>query len=80
MKEYLRGVIWPREPADGKYRYVVVAMLVTDKPLEGIEGKNELVVDGQVFGLSDILESVRKRKPNIQLGDATDVLLNLEHL
>lgn len=84
MKEHFRGVIWPRgetpqpEPLKPVYRYIVVGMLITDKPVEGLEGKNELVVDGSAEGLAQILQQLPVKQPRNRLGDATDVLLQLD--
>lgn len=83
IREYLRAVIWPRKPIakPGKptnYRYVIIGFLVTDTPLEGIEGENEVVLDGQTFGLSYALEGMEKREnAEYRFGDATDVLLRI---
>lgn len=84
VREYLRAVIWPRQPmtAPGKptnYRYNIVGFIVTDTPLEGIEGEVEVVLDGQTFGLSDVFDSMEKRENAgcSPFGDATDVLLSL---
>lgn len=79
--EHFRGVVWPHKvlQEDGKtnYRYVIVGMLVTDQPLDVPE--NESVIDG-FAGIADAIETAQKRKPNICVGDATDVLLNLAQL
>jgi hypothetical protein len=76
--EHFRGVVWPHPPVtEGiktNYRYVIVGMLVTDKPLDVPE--NESVIDG-FTGIADVIEGAVKRQPNIPVGDATNVLLNL---
>lgn len=79
-REHFRGVVWPREPFDGPqgkiYRYVVVGMLVTDRPLD-VE-PNQTAIDGSVTGLALALEQAhRVGLPRI-LGDAVDVLLALD--
>jgi hypothetical protein len=53
-------------------------MLVTDEPIESFDGKNELVLDGEVLEMSEILEQTKRIKPNIKFGDAVDVLTSLE--
>ena len=88
MKEHFRGVIWPKQktnevPKDGLYRYVVVGMLVTDKPMGSFD-VNEVVVDGNTYGLVDILECVHKlderTRQNLWFSDANDVLVRLSHI
>lgn len=84
-REHFRGVIWPRDPMDGKHRYVIVGMLVTDEPLDTIDGVqpngiSELFVDGNCSGVSYVLEVMKKYKSRRPLGDAVNVLLSLEDL
>lgn len=81
MREHFRGVVWPRRNPDaqGRYRYAVVGCLVTDKPLE-FDEKNEIVLDGHAAGMSDSLQTIVQKVPNIVLGDATNVLLSLDIL
>lgn len=84
-KEHFRGVIWPRHENDGTYRYVVVGMLITDKPLEGLH-ENETVIDGTLtnyteeMGIAGALERMPKFHPASQLGDANRVLLSLNEI
>lgn len=84
IREYFRGVLWPRQKTTQgdktNYRYIIVGMLVTDKPLNLDEFINETVIDGEVFGLTNVIEGAKKREPKITIGDATDVLLNLEKI
>jgi len=89
VKEHFRGVIWPRGEAKQKdlpkvYRYMVIGLLVTDEPIEGIEGKNEIVVDGPKnplsAAMSDVLQGLKQKKPAFKLGDANQVLTNLEYI
>lgn len=80
MKQHFRGTIWPHPLEDkGIYRYVVVGMIVTDKPLEGLSG-NQIVLDGHAAGMAEALETITQKEANIVVGDATDVLLNLKIL
>ena len=81
MRQHFRGVIWPRDDqADkGLYRYTVIGMLVADKPLERLSG-NQIVLDGHAAGMAEALETIQQKEAKYQIGDATDVLLNLSHL
>jgi hypothetical protein len=82
MKQHFRGVIWPRqndEPDKGIYRYTVVGLLVTDKPLENLSA-NQIVLDGNADGMAEVLEAITQKEPKVQVGDATDVLLKLKDL
>ena len=80
-KQHFRGTVWPRpELADkGIYRYVVVGMIFTDKPLDGLSD-NQIVLDGHAAGMAEALETITQKEANIKVGDATDVLLNLKYL
>jgi len=72
-------VIWPRQRPNKtpkQYRYAIVGVLVTDKPLE-LEGKMEVVLDGATCGLSDLIEVIRKREPARIISTANDVLTHL---
>lgn len=77
--EYLRAVIWPRQKNDDKvdkYKYVIIGMLITDKPIESLD-TYEKVIDSRMHGLSLLLDMAQKRDPKIKLGTADDVLLDL---
>lgn len=78
-REHFRGVIWPREPKpnDGQqaYRYLVVGMLVTNRPLD--VHPNETAIDGALVGMAEALEKARRVELGHKLGDAADVLLSL---
>lgn len=63
-----------------QYRYIVVGLLVTDKPLEGLEGKNEILLDGHAAGIAEALETITQKKLATRVGDANDVLLRLQDL
>lgn len=82
-REHFRGVIWPRESVKGPegkiYRYPIVGMLLSDHPIEMFEGKNEIVLDGDVHGMSDILEVAPRGKARYALGTADNVLCSLDH-
>jgi len=89
MKEYFRGVVWPREPKtachsnEKVHRYIIVGMLVTDEPIVELEG-NQFIVDGNVLpmgaGFGSALRGTYKTESSRPLGDASDVLLNLQHI
>ncbi len=86
-REHVRAAIWPRPPVEGPkgpvHRYVIVGIVATDRPIAAFHNpdgsiRNELVLDGAAPGLADILDHVRATVPDRPLGDAVDVLLNLE--
>lgn len=79
FKEWFRGVIWPRKSKDKLYRYVIIGMIVTEKPISNLD-KNQYIFNGNAFGLSDIIEHVAYVEDNRPLGDASDVLLRLDDL
>lgn len=85
-KTHFRGVVWPRgadkQDKEGKpvYRYAIVGVLVTDKPIEALVGVNELLIDGEAHDLVMLLESAQYRKPKMLTGDASNVLLSLDML
>ena len=90
LKEHFRGVVWPREPSQdeaGKkqYRYVIVGMLVTDTPIEGLH-PNETVIDGTMLryvpelGMAGAIERAPKFIAAGPTGDATGVLLGLNDI
>jgi len=64
MKEHFRGLVWPRDPKQGPegkvYRYLVVGLLVTDTPIDGLEGHNETLLDSHSPGLSMVLKALPK--------------------
>jgi hypothetical protein len=83
--EYARLVVWPREAKTGKngkpiYRYPVVGMIVTDKPIQSLEGKNEVLIDGQVFGMAAALDAANQRQPKLRLSTADGVLTGLDEI
>lgn len=79
MKQHFRGVVWPHNDKKGIYRYVVIGMVVTDKPLERLSG-NQIVLDGHSAGMAEALQAIQQKEAKIKVGDATDVLLNLSDL
>ncbi len=83
-REHLRAVVWPKGPltkgSKTNYRYVVIGMLVTDRPLEGFEGQNEVVLDSATSIAEALTAMPRKRNVGPVFGDAVDVLLGLNRL
>jgi len=88
---HFRGVVWPRQGVAGKepvvgpqghrlYRYAVVGVVVTDQPLQNIEGKNEVLLDGHGAGMAEAIATITQRRPAFLLGDATSVLLVLDNI
>ena len=79
MTEHFRGVVWPRGNKEhGVFRYAIVGILVTDKPLDNIDPKNEVVLDGMAAGMADAIQTIQQKEPAITLGDATMVLTSLD--
>lgn len=66
QREHFRAVVWPRGVLDGpegkNYRYLVSGMLVTDRPIEGLEGFNETILDDSSPGLAAVLGLMPKRE------------------
>lgn len=77
--DWFRGVVWPHRPKDKLYRYVIVGMLVTEKPIEEFEGKNQILFDGRSCELRDSLVYTKHKVSNIPLGDASQVLVSLNY-
>jgi hypothetical protein len=85
MDQYFKGIIWPRGPAPtpvgGKlYRYTVIGMVITDKPLPDLEGKNEVLLEGHAAGIAEAIDSIPQRDPAYRVGTADSILLNLKNL
>lgn len=88
MKKFFKGIVWPRGKIQEddtevitkiNYRYVIIGMLITDKPIESFENKNEIVIEGASYDAIN-LEYLPQRPSNIKVGDASDVLLNLKYI
>jgi hypothetical protein len=86
--EYFKGVVWekPDEKFEsfGVYRYVVVGMLVTDKPVDELshETLKGMCLSGTTFGLAETLRLIPKFKINRQMrsADANSILCGLGRL
>jgi hypothetical protein len=81
--EAVKAVVWPygQVQISGEpivYKYAIVGVLLTDQPIESFEGKNDVVLRGQSFGLSDALSHIQQVKPQIKIGDANQVLGQLD--
>lgn len=86
-RQHLKAVVWPQPPTKEipQYRYVIVGMLVTEEPILSLEGKNrngisEFLIDGQVFGIADLLDFAHKGTPDIQHGEAGNWLCALDEV
>jgi hypothetical protein len=88
---HFRGVVWPRqgvagaEPRTGPnghklYRYAVVGLVVTDQPLENLEGKGAVLLDGHGAGMAEAIDTAQQKRPAFLIGDANDVLLVLDNI
>lgn len=79
-RNHFKGVVWPRPPTDKNphHRYVVIGMLITEKPIPELEGVNEAVLDGFFPGIEDALGVIPKREPNLPTGDASNVMCSLD--
>jgi hypothetical protein len=80
MFSWFRGVVWPRPLEHQRvYRYAIIGMLITDKPLSNLDG-NEFVLDGPVFALRDEVNNLQQKSPAITIGDANMVLTSLDEI
>lgn len=86
-RQHLKAIVWPRPPTKEipQHRYVIVGILVTEEPIQSLEGKNkhgiqEFLVDGQVFGIADLLDLVRKGTPNANHGEAGNWLCAMDEV
>lgn len=82
-EDVAKMVVWPRETVeDGNgttvYRYVIIGIFASDKPIEKFNGVNEAVIEGHSAGMRYIIENLPDRKPNIRLGNAGQVMTNLD--
>lgn len=84
-RQYLKAIVWPRPPTEKipHHRYVIVGMLVTNKPIQSLEGLNrngisEFLIDGPVYGIADLLDCAHKGTPDVQQGEAGNWLVALD--
>jgi len=90
MREAFRGVVWEKENSttvDGSpaYKYVIVGVLITDKPLALMKGETEVVLDGmakfyEMNSFAESLHNFKPFRPAYRLGDASSVLVDLEDI
>jgi hypothetical protein len=89
LKQWFRGVVWPRQGVSGVkpitggdgapvYRYAIVGLLCTDKPIKDVEGHNEVILNGHPAGIAEALEAITRGVAVFRLGDASSVLTNLD--
>lgn len=77
-RTHAKLILWPQETLPGPlYRYTLVGLVVTDRPLEGVEG--EVVIDGPV-PLAEVFGAAAKRPARVKVGDAADVLERLNEV
>lgn len=71
----------PMKDTDGLpvYRYAIVGVLITDEPITGVDGFNEVVLNGVSTGLADSIAKTTPGMPMYPLGDATSVLISLDN-
>lgn len=76
MKDHFRGVVMAK-PEGGAYRYQIVGILVTDRPIPELE-HDQVYLDGTTFGaLGDCLASVRGETTTATLGTSDQILTGL---
>lgn len=77
-EEFVKFVVRPTNTHfQGTHAYIVMGVLITQEPIEGIDA-NESVIDGKTFGaLTELLNVLPKRKAKIKTGDATNTLLSI---
>lgn len=78
-KEHFRGVVYPKgEVAPGQFQYVVVGVIVSDKPLDVGFTHSDGYLDGSTGGgLLDLLGCLGKYKAPHRFGDAGSLLTAL---
>jgi hypothetical protein len=89
-KEAFRGVVYPKgdgsgsHPAavDGVYRYMVVGVVITNKPIDVGFCSSDYYLHGDISGgsLLGLLRSLPSHKTPFRFGNASNVLLSLGHL
>jgi hypothetical protein len=57
--QHFRGLIWPRGELNGLHRYVIIGMLVTDKPLDNLDG-DQFLLDGHAAGIAEAIETIQQ--------------------
>src|SRR5690242_6671424 len=77
--EAIKGVVYGRGTKEGKHRYLVGFMLVTDKKLTCVNETGEtIIMGGQLFeAISDSLESIPKYKPPHPLGTLSNGIIQV---
>lgn len=87
-QEAFKGVVWCHGPVTAEtgeevHRYLVVGMLITDKPISSLEAgegrdiASEAILCGPCDGLADALAHTEQGEADVRLGDASMVLLQL---
>lgn len=87
-KEAFKGVVWCHGPTTTEtgeevHRYVVVGVLITNKPIDSLEAgegrdiESEAILCGPCDGLADALAHIEQGEADVRMGDASMVLLQL---
>jgi hypothetical protein len=86
MKEYFRGLIWPRSPVseDKKptnYPYLISGLLITDEPLPGIAEHNQTLFDYYIEGLAKALINTKHFDANgpVNVGTIDNFVVSLNN-
>ena len=83
--EPVKMIVWPRGPKEGPdgktyYAYAVVGVIISPRPLEGLEGNEFVIESSSSGGMLDALETLPKRSSNVVTSDANDVLVRLDEV
>jgi hypothetical protein len=86
--ELIKGVVWPRgevkraNAPDGPamYKYAIIGVILTAEPIPEFESGADVVLRGVTVGLGQILAGVPQVKPAIRIGDANQVLTQLDYI
>lgn len=72
----------PKEGPDGKtyYSYAIVGVVVSPRPLEGLEGKEFVIESFSSGGMVTTFEALPKGPSNVVTSDANDVLIRLDEI
>ena len=78
-REHFRGTVWPfGEVSPGNFKYVVVGIVITDKPIDVGFTHSDGYIDGETFGgLLPLLQCLPQYKTPYRFGDAKNFLCSL---
>ncbi len=87
MTEAIKSVIWKKgeDIIDGKkvYKYLIGAILVTDQPIDGITGGDNVAmaqIPSDLNPLTNAFSILPKYKPRFTLGDLSDAMVDIADL